>query len=141
MDGGKCREKNKAESESRSVMSDSLRPHGLYPARLLCPWDSPSKNTGVGHHNLLQGIFLTQGQNPGLPHCRRILYHLSHQRNQRVLEGVAYPFSSRSSQPRNRGSPALQVDFLPAELPGRQQGMAGARGLLFSRNRKAWLRY
>ena len=64
-----------------SVMSDSLWPHGLYPARLLCPWDSPGKNTGVGSHSLLQGIFLTQELNPGLLHCRWILYHLSHQRS------------------------------------------------------------
>ena len=41
--------------------------------------DSPSQKTGVGCHALLQGIFLTQGSNPGLPHCRWILYHLSHQ--------------------------------------------------------------
>ena len=67
-------------SVSCSVMSDSLRPHGLWPTRLLCPWDSPGKNTGVGCHSLLQGIFLTQGLNLGLPHCRQILYHLSHQR-------------------------------------------------------------
>ena len=60
-----------------SCVSDSLRPHGLWPARLLCPWDSPGKNTGVGYHALLQGIFPTQGSNPGIPHCRRILYHLS----------------------------------------------------------------
>ena len=44
---------------SRSFMSDSLRPHGLQPTSLLCPWDSPGKNTGVGYHFLLQGIFLT----------------------------------------------------------------------------------
>ena len=44
-----------------SLGSDSLQPHGLYPSRLLCPWDFPSKNTGVGCHFLLQGIFLTQG--------------------------------------------------------------------------------
>ena len=43
---------------SHSVMSDSLRPHGLWFARLLCPWNSPGKNTGVGCHLLLQGIFL-----------------------------------------------------------------------------------
>ena len=49
------------------------------PARLLCPWDSPGKNTGMGCHSLLQGIFPTQGLNPGLPHCRQIPYHLSHQ--------------------------------------------------------------
>ena len=46
---------------------------------LLCPWNSPGKNTGVGCHSLLHGIFPTQGSNPGLPHCRKILYHLSHQ--------------------------------------------------------------
>ena len=62
-----------------SVVSDSLRPHGLQPARLLCPWGSPGKNTGVGCHALLQGIFPTQGLNPGLPHCRRILHQLGHQ--------------------------------------------------------------
>ena len=44
----------------------------------LCPWDSPGKNTGVGCHFLLQGLFLTQGWNPGLLHCRHTLYHLSH---------------------------------------------------------------
>ena len=59
-------------SESRSVMSDSLWPHGLYS-----PWNSPGQNTGVGSLSLLQGIFPTQGSNLGLPHCRRILYQLS----------------------------------------------------------------
>ena len=44
-----------------------------------CPWNSPGKNTGVGCHSLLQGIFPTQGLNPGLLHCRKILYHLSYQ--------------------------------------------------------------
>ena len=47
-------------SESCSVGSDSLIPHGLQPVRLLCPWDFPVKNTGVGYHFLLQGIILTQ---------------------------------------------------------------------------------
>ena len=46
-----------------SVMSDSLRPIGLSPTKLLCPWDSPGRNTGVGGHALLQGIFPTQGLN------------------------------------------------------------------------------
>ena len=58
-----------------SVMSDSLRPHGLQPFRLLCPWDFPGKNTGVGCHFLLQGSFLTQGSNLCLLHCKWILYH------------------------------------------------------------------
>ena len=54
---------------SRSVMSDSLQPHGLCPTRLLCPWDSPSKNIGAGSHLLLPGIFPTHGLNVDLPHC------------------------------------------------------------------------
>ena len=66
-------------SVGHSVMSNSLRPHGLSPAKLLCPWDSPGKNARVGCHTLLQGIFLTQGLNPGLLHCRQIFCHLSHQ--------------------------------------------------------------
>ena len=66
---------------SQSVVSDSLSAHGLSPTRLLCPWNSSGKNTGVGCHSLLQGIFLTQGSNPGLLHRRQILYHLSHQKS------------------------------------------------------------
>ena len=54
-------------------------PPGLYPAKLLCPWNSPGKNTGLGCHSLLQGIFLTQGANAGVSHSRHSLHHLSHQ--------------------------------------------------------------
>ena len=64
----------RSESENCSVMSDSLWPHGLYS-----PSNSPGQNTGVGSLSLLQQIFLTQGSNPSLPHCRWILYQLSHQ--------------------------------------------------------------
>ena len=105
------------ECESHSVMSDSLRPHSLYS-----PWNSPGQNTGVGSCSFLQGIFSTQGSNPGLPHCRWILYHLSHQGSPRILKWVAYPFSSPSSWPRNwTRPPALQVDSLPSEPPGKAQ--------------------
>ena len=90
-----------ASSESRSVVSDSLWPPGLYPSRLLCSWNSPGKNTGVVCHALLQGIFPTQGLNPDLPHCRQILHHLSHQGSPRILEWMAYHFSRASSRPRN----------------------------------------
>ena len=62
-------------------MSDSLRPHGLQPTRLLHPWNFPGKSTGVGCHFLLQGIFPTQGSNSGLPCCRQTLYCVSHQGN------------------------------------------------------------
>ena len=132
-----------------------FRPHGQYS-----PWNSPGQNTGVGSLSLLQGVFPTQGLSPGLLHCGRILYQLSHKGSPTILEWTAYPFSSRSSQPRDRtqvfciasgfftssatretqeywsgwpipspvgllnpgikaGSPALQTDPLPAELPGK----------------------
>ena len=84
------------ESESCSFVSNSLWPHRLYSPR-----DSPGQNTGVGSLSLLQGIFPTQGLNWGLLHCRQILYQLSHKGSPRILEWVAYPFSSRSSWSRN----------------------------------------
>ena len=59
-------------SESRSVVSDTLWPHGLYS-----PWTSPGQNTGVGRLSLLKGIIPTQGSNSGLPHYRQILYEMS----------------------------------------------------------------
>ena len=70
---------------SPQVMLHSLQPHELQPARLLCPWDFTGKNTGVGCHFLLQGIFPTQGSNLGLLHCRQILYRLSYERNLGVI--------------------------------------------------------
>jgi len=114
------------ESESHSFVSDSLWFHGL---RSL--WNSPIQNTEVGSLSLLQGIFPTQRSNPGFPHCRRILYQLSHKESRvkvaqscltlcnpmdcslpgssvyeilqaRILEWVVVPFSGRSSQTRNQ---------------------------------------
>ena len=87
--------KKESESESHSVLSKSLWPHGLYS-----PWNSLAKR--VGSLFLLQGIFLTQGSQPGLPHCRCIIYQQSHKGSPRILKWVVYPFSSGSSQPRNR---------------------------------------
>ena len=120
-------------------MSDSLRPHGPYS-----PWNSPGHNTGLGSLSLLQGIFPIQGWNPGFPHCRRILYQLSHKGSPRILEWVAYSFSRGSSPPKDQTqvscivgrrftvwatreaqpetkstSSTLQVDSLPFEPPGK----------------------
>ena len=81
----------KVKSESLSVVSDSLQPHRLQPARLLCQWNPPGKNTGVGSHSLLQEIFPTQELNPGLLHCGWILYHLSHQGNPKQKSGRINP--------------------------------------------------
>ena len=73
--------------------------------------DSPGKNTGVGCHALLQGIVPSPGLNPGLPHCRWILYCMSHQWSPVILEWVASPFSRVSSQPGiEPRSSALQAD-------------------------------
>ena len=65
--------------------SDSLWSHGLYPARLLCPWSFPGKNIGVSCHFFLQGIFLSQGSKLGLLHCRQILYCLSREAHKKEL--------------------------------------------------------
>ena len=93
-----------------------------------CPtfWNSSGQNTGVGSLSLLQGIFPTQGSNPGLPHCGRILYPLNHQGSPRILEWVAYPFSRGSSQPRNRNQGLLhcrrilyQLSYEGSPVPGK----------------------
>ena len=70
--GSLLRKLPEGDSESDSFVSDSLRLHGLYS-----PWYSPGQNTGVGSRSLLQSIFSIQGSNPGLLHCRQILYQLS----------------------------------------------------------------
>ena len=80
-------------------MSDSLQPHGLYS-----PWNSPGQSTRVGSLSLLQGIFPIQGLNPGLLHCRRILYQLSHKGSPRILEWVAISSPEDLPDPKsNRG--------------------------------------
>ena len=89
--------------ESRSVVSNSLRPRGLYS-----PWNSPGQNTAVGSLSLLQGIIPTQGSNLDLPHCRQILYQLSHQGN--PLQVLHVYFSGASQV-------ALVVKDTPANIP------------------------
>ena len=81
---------------------------------------SKCQNTEVGSLSLLQGIFPTQGSNPGLLHCRQILYQLSHKGGLRILEWVAYPFSTYLPDPGiEPESLALQTDSLPTELSGK----------------------
>ena len=74
-----CRQKATLNKSELLSCVHSLRHHGLYS-----PWNSPDQNTGVGSLSLLQGIFPTQGSNPGLLHCRRILYQLSYQRSSAI---------------------------------------------------------
>ena len=91
--GGFCQQEQKVKVSQYCL---PLRPHGFYS-----PSNSPGQNTGVDSLSLLQGIFPTLRLNPGLPHCGQILYRLSHKGSPKILDWVAYPFSSRSSQPRN----------------------------------------
>ena len=97
-------------------MSNSLQPHGLYS-----PWNSPSQNTWLCSLSFLQGNFPTQGLNPGLWHCRQILYQLSYKGSPRILEWVQpIPSPVDLSDPEMEpGSTALQVDSLPTELSGK----------------------
>ena len=91
--------------------------------------DSPGKNTEVGCYALLQGTFPTQGSNPGVPHCKEIIHCLSYQGSPRVLAWGAYHFSRDLPNPGIKlGSPALQVDSLPAESPGNPKN-TGVGGL------------
>ena len=89
--------------------------HGLYS-----PWNSPGQNTGRGSPSFLQGIFPTQGSNPGILHCRRILYQLSHKGSQEYWSGWSIPSPVDLPNPEIQpGSPALQVDSIPTELSGK----------------------
>ena len=103
-----------SESESRSVVSDSLRPHGL------SLWHSPVLNTGVGSLSLLQRIFLTQGSNPGLLHIKWILYQLNHREAQEYWNWQPIPSPVDLPNPGIKlRSPALQANSLPVELSGK----------------------
>ena len=101
--------------QSHSVVSESLQPHELYS-----PWNSPGQNTGAANCSLLQGIFPAQGSNPGLPHCRRVLYQLSHREVQEYWSRQPTPSPADLPNPGTElGSLALQVDSLPTELLGK----------------------
>ena len=90
-----------------------FQPHGLYT-----PWNSPDQNTGVGSHSLLQGIFPTQGLNPGLPHCRQILYQLSHKESlpESCVHGI---FQARMLECVARG-PSRSMDGARVSCSGRR---------------------
>ena len=108
-------------------MSNSLLLSGLLPTRLLCSWNFQGKNTGVGCHVLLQGIFPTQGSNMGLLHHRQILYRLSCQRSPQFssaqsLSNVrlfATPWTVAHQAPLSMGFPRQEYwSGLPFPFPG-----------------------
>ena len=107
-------------NESCSVISDSRWPHGLYSS-----WNSPGQNTGVGSCSLLQRIFPTQGSNPGLLHCRRLLYQLSHQGNPRILQPI-HKTGSSLSQLRHKGSACNAGDL--GLIPGSERSPGEGNG-------------
>ena len=93
---------------------------------------SRPENPGVSSLSLLQGTFPTQGSNPGLLHCKWLLYQLSHKGSPGILEWVAYPSPEDLPDPGIKpGSSALQADPLPAEPPGKPKNTAvGSLSLL-----------
>jgi len=103
--GGSTLEKSEFLIWKSSFREKKVKMKVAQPCPTLCnpmdcsPWNSPGQNTGVG--NLSLQIFPFQGSNPGLPHCRQILYQLSHQGSPRILEWIPYSFFSGSSQPMN----------------------------------------
>ena len=112
---------------SRSVVSDSLQPHDLYIARILGPWDSPGKNTGVGSHLPLQGILLTHSLSLGLRHCRRVLSHVRHQGSPEGEEAV--PSQAHIGR---TGAPATLTQWgLCQTVLGHGQNLPNARKTVF----------
>ena len=83
---------------SCSVVSNSLRPHALQPTKLICLWNSPSKNTGVGSYPLLQGIFPTQASNLGLLHWRQTLFPERHGWSREAMGSVQRNFPSTTGK-------------------------------------------
>ena len=107
-------------SGSRSAVSDSLRPHGLYSL-----WNSPGQNTGEGSLSLLQGIFLTQGSNPGLLHCKQIRYCLCHQSKDTFIIDKNHRYRRRS----------MHLPSHACALEGSPQGMTQVE------TRKRWIAF
>ena len=137
------------EPASPALQADSLLSYQGSPKCRLHPWNSPGQNTEVGSLSLLQGIFPTQGLNPGLPHCRRILYQLSHQgpkntgvgslsllqqifltqeSNQSLLHGkrVLYQLSYQGSPNRYN----IKVKYTLLTLDGSLRGTCSVRKML-----------
>ena len=105
----------KTESESCSVVSDSLRPHGLHSS-----WNSPGQTTGMSSYSLLLWIFLTQELNRGLLHCRQIVYQLSYHNYSHVCtkEGLHWWLSDKESS--CNAEDAGDVGSIPGEIPWRR---------------------
>ena len=96
-----------------------------------CPWNSPGQNTGVGSCSLLQGIFPTQGLNPGLPHCRQILYQLRHQGSRRILGS-----STGKESACNAGDPGSISGSIPGWGRSTEKGINIQEFVQFQRKRK-----
>ena len=105
-----------ANLENSNGHSGRSIPNELWPARLLCPWDSPGKNTAVDCHFLLQRTFLTQGSNPGLLHCRQILYHLNYREDPTPKKGTAKECSNYHTMALVSHASKVMLKILQAKL-------------------------
>ena len=109
-----------SESESHSVVSDSLEPYGLQCTRLLCPWNSPGQNTGLDSHFLLQEIFPSQGSNLRLLHWQPDSLLMNHPGGGGGGGGVSPSVVSDSLRPRGRQPTRL---LCPRDSPGKNTGV------------------
>ena len=116
----------KAQSESRSAVSNSLWPHGLYS-----PWNSPCQNTGLSSLYLLQGIFATQGLNPGHPHCRQILYSWATREAQEHSNYHSAVLISHASKVMLKILQARLQQYINWELPDLQAAFRKGRGTTY----------
>ena len=126
-----------SESESHSVMSSSLQPHGLNSR-----WNSPGQNTGVGSHSFLQGIFPTQGSNPDLPPLQADSSPAKPPGKPKNTGMGSLSLLQRifPTQESNGGSPALQADSLPTELSGKPSHSYASRDMDLKGGRSSALR-
>ena len=116
-------------SSSHSVVSSSFATPGLWSPRLLCPWDSPGKNIEVGCHFLLQGIFLTQGSNPGLPGLELQAYSLLSEPPEKPPLPLSFNNSlEKLTELSNVQYFQLQWHPTPVLLPGKSRGWSSLEG-------------
>ena len=117
-------------SESCSVVSDSLRPHGLYN-----PYNSLGQKTGVGSLSFLQGIFPTQGSNPGFLHCKQMLYPLSHQGSPNKTYAKSFQSCPTLCDPRDGSPPGSPVPGIPQARTLEWVAISFSRGSFQARDR------
>ena len=117
--------------EEQQCQSLSHIPMDCSLTRLLCPWNSLAKNTGEGNHSLLQRIFSTKRVNPGLPHCRQILYHCTSWEAQQDWKGVLYYKLLPEKQTINSNKYCSQLEQMKTALDEKYSELVNRKHIIF----------